>query len=73
MQRSSPHSQNPAIVSCSKDVTRAVNGYLIDQVVSVYYSNLQCSSPYPQMPAFRSSSVPCQPIVKLDAACWIIT
>jgi hypothetical protein len=51
MQRSSSHSQNPAIVSSSKDIPRAVIGYLIDRGVYVYYSNLQCSSPYPQMPA----------------------
>ena len=67
------HSQNPAIVSSSKDIPRAVKGHLIDQGVSVYYSNLQCSSPYPQIPSFRSSSIPCQPSVKHATALCIMT
>jgi hypothetical protein len=50
------------MLSSSKDIPRAVHGYLIDQGVSVYL-NLQRSSPYPQMPAFVSSFEPRPPIV----------
>ena len=62
MQGSSLHSQKPAMLSSTKDILRAVHGYLIDQGVSVYF-NLPCSLPYPQMPAFVSSFEPCHPIV----------